>query len=304
MNNNYKVNVLLSTYNGEKYIKEQLDSILNQTYGNIKIYVRDDGSKDKTVEILKQYEKKQLITFIEGENVGFIKSFFQLVKACDEADFVAYCDQDDVWFENKIEMAIEKLQEKDQSKPLLYFSDYDYYDSCMNFQEHCKSKKRLPSFRNSLVDCISLGFNSVYNKKALLLLKRNIPKYSCGHDWWTYMVCAAMGEVIYDKRYTTKYRRHEKNVSAGGLNFIQFQIWRIKKFFVNDYFKNVRKQLREFEHIYGSELSDDNKMVLKLFTQKKYNFFVALKKFLYPKPFRDGLFDEIAVRLICLIGKL
>ena len=73
---NPKVAVVLSTYQGEKYVKQQIDSILNQTYPNIEIYVRDDGSKDNTVEILKQYEKENKIKLFPQENVGFIKSFF------------------------------------------------------------------------------------------------------------------------------------------------------------------------------------------------------------------------------------
>lgn len=299
-----KVAVLLSTYNGEKYVEEQLESILGQTYPDIQIYVRDDGSSDNTVSILEKYEKSGKITFMKGKNVGFIKSFFELVKACGDCDFAAYCDQDDIWLPEKISLAVEAMNKKDNKKPILYFSNYDFYDTNMNFQSHCPDKKVKPSFENALVDCISLGFNSVFNKAALKMMQENIPEKSCGHDWWTYMLCISMGEVIYDRHYTVKYRRHEDNVSAGGMKFIAFQIWRLKKFFFNDYFKNIRMQLKEFENLYGHLLKEQDRRLLSLFTRDKYNFIIALKKVFYQKRFRNGIFDEIALRIIFLIGKL
>ena len=278
MNNKPKVGILMSTYNGEKYVEEQLESILHQTYPNIKIYVRDDGSSDRTLDILGKYEKNGSIILVRGKNVGFIKSFFELVKLCNGCEYIAYCDQDDVWLPEKISLAVDMISKKDNEKPILYFSNYDFYDSDMNFQAHCEDKKINPSFKNALVDCISLGFNSVFNKAALRIMQKNIPNHSCGHDWWTYMICVSMGEVIYDKRYTVKYRRHDNNVSAGGMKFIKFQLWRLKKFFFNDYFKNIRLQLKEFESLYSDLLKEEDRKLLRLFTRSKYNFIVALKK--------------------------
>ena len=101
----------MSTYNGEKYVREQLDSILNQTYKNIEIVVRDDGSKDNTVKIIKEYQEKyKNIKLVTGKNLGFIKSFFELLKIT-ESDYYSYADQDDIWMENKIELAVELLDQ-------------------------------------------------------------------------------------------------------------------------------------------------------------------------------------------------
>lgn len=300
-----KVAVLISTYNGEKYIEEQIDSILNQTYRDIEIYVRDDGSKDNTTKILEKYEKQNKIKLVKGENKGFIRSFFELLTYCDDANYYAFCDQDDIWFKDKVERAISKIQEKSSKDiPILYFADYDYYDGDMKFMAHSKSHKKGPSFRNSLVDCISLGINSVLNKKARDIIVKNIPENSCGHDWWAYMICSGLGDVIYDKKSTLKYRRHSKNVSAGGMSFFKFQIWRIKKFFINDYFNNVKKQLQEYETLYSESLSEENKKILKLFTNKKYSFKNQIKKIFYPKMFRQKFIDEMMLRTIFLIGKL
>ena len=300
-----KVVVLMSAYNGEKYIQEQIESILSQTYSDVKIYVRDDGSKDKTLDILKKYEKEDKIILLRGKNKGFIGSFFSLLKECENADYYAWCDQDDIWFPEKISRAVEMLENNKKEVPTLYFSDYDYYDQTMHFQKHGLDHKRGPSFANSLMDCISLGFNSVFNHKARLMMLEKIPKHSCGHDWWTYMVCAAFGTVIYDRGYVSvKYRRLEESVSPGGKSFIATQIWRFKKFFVNDYFKKIREQLYEFNDLYGQELSRDDKKVMNLFVKRGYSFPLALKKCFYPVWFRQGIVEEVMVRVLFFIGRL
>lgn len=299
-----KVAVILSTYNGEKYIKDQIDSILKQTYKNIEIYVRDDGSKDRTAEILNEYEKQGKIRLYVQENVGFIKSFFQCLSFCNDADYYAFCDQDDIWFEEKIERAVKLLNEKKLDIPLLYFSDYDYYDEEMNFVSHFKSHKKGPSFRNAIVDCINMGISTVINKKARDIIVESEIQKSCGHDWTAYMICSGLGEVIYDKIPTVKYRRTGNNVSAGGKSFIAFQIWRIKKFFVNDYFSNVKNEIIEFENLFRDKLSEKDRKLLSLFTNEKYSFVKSMKKVFYPKMFRQKLIDEIMIRFIFLIGKL
>lgn len=300
-----KVVVLLSAYNGEKYIREQIESILTQTYQNIRIYVRDDDSKDQTPDILKKYESENKIVLLKGENKGFIGSFFSLLKECENADYYAWCDQDDIWLPEKIARAVEMLKNSETGVPVLYFSDYDYYDQEMHFQKHGLDHNRGPSFANSLMDCISLGFNSVFNHKAREMMLEKLPKHSCGHDWWTYMVCAAFGNVIYDRGYVSvKYRRLEESVSSGGKGFLETQIWRFKKFFVNDYFRKIREQLYEFGDLYGRQLSVKDRKVMNLFIKRKYSLWTALKKCFYPVWFRQGIVEELMVRVLFLIGRL
>ena len=174
-----KVVVLLSAYNGEEYIGEQIDSILQQDWGNVSIWVRDDGSKDQTVSILERYEKDGRVHLKRGENLGFIGSFFWLVANCEEGDYYAYSDQDDVWFPNKLSMAMERMEKEKQEQPLLYFSNYDYYDGQLNFLSHGDCKRKYPTFPNALVDCMPLGFNSVFNQAAMKSIRGHLPKHSC-----------------------------------------------------------------------------------------------------------------------------
>lgn len=299
-----KVAIIMSTYNGEKYIKEQLESLFRQTYKNIEIYVRDDGSKDETVEILKKFESQGKIHLYAKENKGFIKSFFECLSYCEDADYYSFCDQDDVWYEDKVEKAVNALNSMNQEKPLLYFSNYDYVNENLEFMSHSATHKKGPSFTNAIVDCITMGTNTVINKKTRdLMVNSNIEK-SCGHDWTAYMIVSALGDIYYDKTPTLKYRRTGNNVSAGGKNFIAFQIWRIKKFFINNYFSNVKEEIIEFDQIFGDKLSPDKKKIIDLFTSRKYSLIKALKRVFYPHMFRQKLVDEIFLRFIILIGKL
>ena len=122
--------VLMSTYNGEKYIAEQIDSIYNQDFdGSIQILIRDDGSKDHTKEIIKQYENtpRRNIQLIEENNVGPQRSFLKLIQAADEAKFYFFSDQDDFWYADKIRRAVRQIGNKEE--PVCYCSNYDIYNT-------------------------------------------------------------------------------------------------------------------------------------------------------------------------------
>lgn len=300
-----KVVILMSTYNGEKYLAEQLNSLINQTYKNIEILIRDDGSNDNTIDIINEYAKNNSNIVVKiGENLGFINSFFELLKIADSnADYFAYCDQDDVWMEDKIERAVSFMNNSDSSKPVLYFSNSDYYDGEMNFLKTAE-KNKIYNFRNSLVECVTQGMTMVINRTAKQLIAENRPNNCLYHDWWTYMICSGFGEIIYDDKSLVKYRRHNKSVTVEGKSPWQLFIWRVKNFFVGDSLKEIKGQWQDYKNFYYEKLNDKDKKLLNLFARKRYNFFVALKKTFYPKRFRRKIIDEISVRVLFLIGKL
>ena len=301
--NNPKIIICMSTYNGEKYVKEQIESLLNQTYNNIEIYVRDDGSKDNTIKILEEYEKQNKIHFIKGKNVGVVKSFYECLQlAYNNADFFAYCDQDDKWHEDKIEKAITKLSEKSQEIPLLYFSEFNYCDENLNFLNKSNINKKGTSFQNSIVECLSFGITEVFNKKLAEKILNSGTDNICFHDWWAYMISAGIGKVIYDEA-TVEYRRTGNNVSPSGKVGIQLQIYRIKKFLFGKYFKNIREQINKYKVQFSKELNKENKKIIDLFSIK-YSFIKSIKKVFYPKMFRQNIIDEIMCRVLFLFGRL
>jgi len=300
-----KVAILLSTYNGEKYLREQIDSILSQTYENFELIVRDDGSKDGTVSIIKEYIEKsdKEITLVEGKNMGFIKSFFDLLKRGD-ADYYAYADQDDIWLPNKIELAVNSLEKLDNTKPNMAFSNVDYYDTEMNFIGHGDSKNKKPAFINSLYECINQGMTMVINKTTRNYIIDNVPEKCFFHDWWTYMVCTAFGNVVQDDVVTVKYRRAKTNATVEGQGAFAIFLWRIKKLFVNGGMKDIKKQITIFKSIFYKELSKENQKIIDTFEGEKYNFFKALKKTFYPKKIRRKFVDDLSVRILFLFGIL
>lgn len=298
-----KVSVIMSTYNGEKFVAEQLESILNQTYSNIEIVVRDDGSKDNTVSIIKEYQKKyNNIKLYEGENIGFIKSFFELLKLAD-ADYYAYADQDDVWMENKIRLAVNSLNKLDNSKPNMAFGNSDYYDENMNFLSKGPRNKKY-SFLTALFACVTQGMTMTVNKKTRDMIIENMPKTCFFHDWWTYLLCIGLGNVAYNDETVVKYRRRKENATSEGQGYIRLIIWRIKNLLFKDGMRDIKQQMINFKDYYYYQLSDENKKIIDLFADDDYTFLIALKKAFYPKRIRNNIIDDLMIRIIFLIGVL
>lgn len=298
-----KVAVLLSTYNGEKYVGAQIHSILTQSYKNLVLVVRDDGSSDKTVKIVKEYmENYSNIKLVEGKNLGFIKSFFELLKL-EKADYYAFADQDDVWLPDKIALAVKSLNKLDDSKPNMAFSNSDYYDVDMKLIKEGEKGKTF-SFTNSLYECVTQGMTMVINQKTKDTILDYMPERVFFHDWWVYMICSGMGNVAYDDVTTVKYRRDGKNATAEGENFIKLLIWRIKNLFGKDGLLDIRIQQSEYKKLFYDKLSDENKAILDRFVREKYSLGGAIKKATYKGQIRRSKAADFVVRVMFVLGML
>lgn len=166
--NTKSVQVVMSTYNGEKYLKEQIDSILSQEGVDVRLYIRDDGSSDRTTDILASYQEHKNVKIEKGNNLGFAKSFLTALDECDEADYYAFSDQDDVWEKDKLSTAIEILEEESQSTPLLYCSALQRVDENLNplhVQSYHGLRINLPSMltRGRLAGCTFVFNNTLRN---------------------------------------------------------------------------------------------------------------------------------------------
>ncbi len=216
-----RIAVLMSTYNGEKYIREQIDSILDQKNVSLDLFIRDDGSSDNTVNIIKEYlEQNNNIHLVCGENVGVGNSFMNLLySAPDDFDFYAFSDQDDIWDENKLHEAATLLQ---KTSKYLYASNMECVDEGGNTQgirfkdEEIFIKPAHILGFNMLAGCTLMMSNEFYkilvaasNRPSSDLLKLRI------HDVWVVMVASLYDKIIYDSRSFIKYRQHEHNTSGG-----------------------------------------------------------------------------------------
>ena len=232
-----KVCILLSTYNGEKHIAEQLESIINQKGVDVHIVIRDDGSVDHSIDIIEKFAKlyPSLIEFRKGNNLGFANSFYELLKGVNGYDYYAFADQDDVWEENKIETAIYAV---DCEKPRLYASNLNVFDG--------NKKKKYLLFSEEKKDEIYFKLENyfyMYNPYGCTMvwnsyLQDELCKYEKPekqtHDVWVNLIAHCVGKVIYDYNSYINYRLHEGNTC--GITPSSFGD-RIKKYY-KFYFKN------------------------------------------------------------------
>lgn len=289
------VQVLMSTYNGQKYIKEQIDSILAQEEVEVTLLIRDDGSQDNTMDILNEYEKKyENVKVYTGNNLGACNSFFDLMKNGDKnALYYAFADQDDVWKKNKLKTAILKLQEY-ESLPALYCGSYELVNSELEKIGNNSNKKRCSSFGNSLIECIYSGCTGVFNKKLLELTLKQLPKHAYMHDWWVYMVASAMGQVICDEKPCMLYRQHENNVLGGNSGKIKHIIRRIKNF--KNLCNYVPQQIQEFDSIYHDSLTEEQRQLIQCMVNKNKNPFKRLEIFKRKEIRRNSLVDNLVYK--------
>lgn len=220
-----KVQVLLSTYNGEKYLKEQIESIIKQEEVEISLLVRDDGSTDKTIEILEEISKNNTkIKYYKGENKGPARSFMELVQKSEEADYYAFSDQDDIWETKKIISAVNKLNNPDI--PELYISSVKIVDENLNNLGEKEIQGKF-TFEGEMIKNFAYGCTQVFSKKLRDIINLYHPQYIIMHDSWITRVCYAIGgNVIIDRNSFIKYRQHSNNVVGykdGGIKKLKKQ---------------------------------------------------------------------------------
>ena len=262
-----KVQILMSTYNGEEYIREQLDSVLAQSYPDVDILVRDDGSDDDTFVILKEYEEMHSnIRVYRGKNIGINKSFFELLKKSDaNASYIGFCDQDDYWLPEKIEMAVRQLEVL--SGPALYCSAKTLVDENLEILENQQNPDVTPGFGNAVIESICSGCTTLMNRELVDIVKERLPEDVIHHDWWCYMAAAYLGSVCYDKNSYIRYRQHKGNeVGASGS---LFGMIRAKARDLKKRHGDLKKQLSDFRHFYHTDPEKD-KLVDDILAAEKF----------------------------------
>ena len=273
-----KIDILMPTYNGEKYLREQLDSILNQTYKDIRIIISDDCSKDSTPEILKQYQEKdkRIEIYIQENNLGVVKNIEFLLKKVENPLYML-ADQDDVWLNNKVEKSLEKMEKEDAD---LVFGDLEVVDQNLktmyaSFGDFMllnrKIKKYIDSYKvnylyNCVTGCTLLSKKSFIDK--ILPLPTN-SKYVI-HDYWIGLVVALTGKLAYMPEKYIKYRQHGNN--EVGTNKISHGFEKLEQ--VRELFINVKLG------IFGTyvERKDIFPEHIQKLNEKAYNYFKDIQK--------------------------
>jgi rhamnosyltransferase len=249
-----QIAIFLATYNGEKYIRQQIDSIRNQTYNNWKLWIRDDMSKDNTVNIIKNYikiDKRINMLNSGGENLGPCLNFNKLMENVKYDNYVMFCDQDDVWLSQKIEKTyheMKKIENKYNTNiPILIHTDYKIVDKNLKIIANYGHKyMKIKYCSNSLNQL--LGYNFMWGctmmaNRSLIEKCTPIPVEAENHDYWIGLVAATIGKVVYLNEATMMYRQHENNVTGGVYKNRLFK-WINKLFFGwNDLNKRINNSL-------------------------------------------------------------
>lgn len=250
------ITVLLSTFNGELFLQQQLDSIYAQKNVKVNLYVRDDGSKDDTLEILERESKSGRLTCYTGPNLKPAWSFWHLLTSAPEGDYFAFSDQDDFWMDDKLFEAYTRLKGH-ESEPALYFSQTQLADSQLN-PLPCVVLNPLLTYGEALIHQFVGGCTMLMNAKMRDVLLSYTPKYMQMHDFWIYDVALAVGAyVTFDSTPHMLYRQHNNN-AVGQLNQKRF-VWesRLKRLRKRE---NIRlRTAHELWLGYHSVMSDENR---------------------------------------------
>lgn len=277
-----KIWVLMSTYNGMTYIEEQIESILSQKNCDVHLLVRDDGSTDATLDILKSYEKKGSLTLISDNiNLGPAKSFLKLLEMAPDDGYYAFSDQDDYWNSDKLERALEMLtQAEENNMPLVYYSNSDVVDQNLNSTgKKVYSGKQKPTLERVLCGYGIQGCTMVLNKALRdIFLSVDMSKERIGmHDFFLCDLCMVCGgKILYDDFSTMKYRQHESNVVGYDVNATRLN--KIKKY-INEILKPA-----------NDSIADDARLVLMFsdkMTEKGRNTAIKIERY------KDNAFTRI-----------
>lgn len=295
-----KVAIILGFYNGNKYIAEQLKSILEQNHKNIDIFIFDDKSSESLSIESKDLDSQSFhnLKFIKRENnLGYAKNFLSGLKEVgDDYDFYAFSDQDDIWEKDKISTALSKIKLFKNEKPTLYFSRTAYYSSdCLSKIGSSRIFKKPTSFQNALLQNIAGGNTILMNSLARKIVIQTVDDSNfISHDWWCYIIISgAGGRIIYDKKETVKYRQHRKNLIGMNIGFINQKSRLIEftsgkvKIWLDCNIDNLSKHKKI--------LSKKNAVVLKYFSKsrKSKNVFKRIFYFLKSGVYRQSNLDNI-----------
>lgn len=267
-----KVTILMSTYNGEQFLAEQIESIRQQTYTDWQLLIRDDGSKDRTREIIQDFcQKDNRIHFVNPdsvENLGVIKSFFHLLKH-QMSDVYFFSDQDDVWLPEKVEMQLEEAIKYDDNQPLLVYTDLKVVDQELNVVHESMIRTQSDHANTELLQEITentvTGGVSMINQ-ALADLWTGQEEYDLlMHDWYLALLAAAFGHLVYIDRPSELYRQHSNNVLGARTLRKRMQNWIRPYILFAKYWKLIQDSQEQAKNLLALPLTTQNKEMIENF---------------------------------------
>lgn len=300
-----EVTVLLSTFNGSAFLRQQLDSLYSQTYPNIRILARDDGSSDTTPRILELERSAGRIELLgNNTNLGAAQSFFTLLQhaAATDTDFVAFCDQDDVWLPEKLACAVSALSAIPNERAAMYCSRLEIVEADLRHLGVTPAPRQI-GFGNALVESITIGCSLVLNRKALELVSRNLPNKVLIHDWWCYLVLSCFGEIVFDDRAPVKYRQHGNNAFGAASGTLNRLGRNLRRFGWGDGRHWQSEQAAFFMTTFGDSIPPLQRGILDQFVEARSSWPQRLKLALTKDIWRQKPMDDLLMRLLILLNR-
>ncbi len=264
----------MSTYNGEKYLEEQLDSIIKQKDVKVDILVRDDGSTDSTHKILNDWQAKGKLKWYTGENLKPARSFLKLLQDAEESEYYAFSDQDDYWISDKLSTSLKMLSQY-KNVPAMYFSQTQLADKHLKQLDSVIINPYL-TFGEALVSQFVGGCTMVMNKKLRDIVVRYRPDYLTMHDVWIYNVALGIGaKVIFDPVPHMLYRQHGNNVVGQGFGHVKKWERRFSRLCKSPHDRYLIA--KEIQNGFIDFMPDDKKSILKKFILGKDHLYKRLK---------------------------
>lgn len=206
------VDVLLGTFNGEKYLVEFLDSVLKQEFVTLNLIVSDDGSTDSTLDILNKYKSKfNKFALVSGPKEGAARNYLSLLRLSN-SDFVAFADQDDIWDANHLINSINRIKKEGTTPGLSYCAMREFNDTSGTTKRIWPAKDCILNLNSILLQNFARGCSIVMNRSAADLLNSSFPERLLMHDWWALLVVYTHGNVKFGSSPELTYRLHDSNL--------------------------------------------------------------------------------------------
>lgn len=304
------IDILMATYNGSKYLTEQIDSIINQTYKNWTLYIRDDGSNDDTLNIINEFCNKypDKIILIDDNKAGLgSKNNFAELLLYSKNEYCMFCDQDDVWLNNKIEISINNMINSEslygKGTPILVHTNLKVVDKKLNILDNSYWDFQGLNGSNTTINKLMVENNitgcTMIINKALKEKVVSIPQNAIMHDWWIGLIASTLGKIVPIQEPTILYRQHENNeVGAKNINSINLLISKLNYKHINSSINNSIDQAKAFYKSYNTELNNTDKLVMKSFINIKHKNFIIRKIIAIKNKFyKTNLIKKIAYLL-------
>jgi glycosyltransferase involved in cell wall biosynthesis len=302
------VAILLGTRDGQRFLSEQLLSYLAQNHSDWSLHVSDDGSSDATHDLIANFadSSRHEVRLREGPRRGFSQNFLSLAQDRNmKANFFAFSDQDDIWYPDKLERALNFLRKVPQEEPAMYCCRTELVDEQAESVGFSPLFVRPPTFRNALVQSIGGGNTMVFNAAAKRLLEASPQVEIVSHDWWVYLaVSAAGGTVFYDRNPSLQYRQHDNNLVGSNAD-LRSKFFRLRRLLSGRMAAwttiNVSALRAIRSHFHPANLETFDAFI----AAHNARWFLARLFFLYKSGvYRQTPLDQILLYLAAAFGKL